>query len=291
MLRASSTTRPSSTTRQSAAIPRSTGMLLAERQRAVSGLLSGIGEHARLRPPQRSPLIGRAEYESERDTGERSVEPATTSPSQGYPWNFLAIPVFALQAKLEIGAVDDPLEHEADRVADQIMRMPDSKPLESTMLSSPSKVHRACAACEEDAEKTLHAKQDSASRPAPTPNIEAAVAALGSLGRPLSQATRDFFEPRFGHDFSEVRVHTDANAAASARTIGARAYTVDHNIVFAPGRYSPDTVAGRKAVSARADAHDTAIPIQPRDGVLAKSASRSSSIDFNRVETELFKPP
>src|SRR5271165_1488601 len=98
MLRASSTTGPSSTTRQSAAIPRSTGMLLAERQRAVSGLLSGIGEHARLRPPQRSPLIGRVEYESERDTGERSVEPATTSPSQGYPWNFLAIPVFALQA-------------------------------------------------------------------------------------------------------------------------------------------------------------------------------------------------
>lgn len=69
---------------------------------------------------------------------------------------------------------------------------------------------------------------------------------LRSPGYPLDVATRTFMEPRFGHDFSDVRVHTDAAAAESARQINALAYTVGRDIVFESGQYAPETLAGQK---------------------------------------------
>src|SRR5205823_763670 len=68
---------------------------------------------------------------------------------------------------------------------------------------------------------------------------------LRSGGRPLDAAPRAFLEQRFGHDFSHVRVHTDAKAADSARAVNAFAYTVGHDVVFGPGLYAPSTSAGR----------------------------------------------
>jgi len=67
---------------------------------------------------------------------------------------------------------------------------------------------------------------------------------LRSPGNPLDTATRAFFEPRFGYDFSHVRVHTDEQVAESARSINALAYTVGGNIVFGEGQYAPGTAAG-----------------------------------------------
>jgi hypothetical protein len=68
---------------------------------------------------------------------------------------------------------------------------------------------------------------------------------LRSPGQPLEAATRADMEPRFGHDFSRVRVHTDARAAESARAVNALAYTVGHNVAFAAGRYVPRAPSGR----------------------------------------------
>ena len=68
---------------------------------------------------------------------------------------------------------------------------------------------------------------------------------LRSSGQPLDAATRAFFEPRFGHDFSRVRVHTDATAAESASAVKARAYTAGQDIVFEAGRYSPHSSGGK----------------------------------------------
>ena len=67
---------------------------------------------------------------------------------------------------------------------------------------------------------------------------------LRSPGQPLDAATRAFMEPRFGQDFSKVRVHTDAKAAESAKAVQAQAYAVGRNMVFAPGMYAPTTVEG-----------------------------------------------
>jgi hypothetical protein len=67
---------------------------------------------------------------------------------------------------------------------------------------------------------------------------------LRSPGRPLDAATRAFMEPRFGHDFSRVRVRIDAKAAESARVLNALAYTVGPDVVFGAGQYAPHTKAG-----------------------------------------------
>jgi hypothetical protein len=68
---------------------------------------------------------------------------------------------------------------------------------------------------------------------------------LRSAGQPLDAQTRAFMEPRFGHDFSRVRVHTDARAAQSAQAVNALAYTLGRDIVFAAGHYSPRSSSGR----------------------------------------------
>lgn len=72
---------------------------------------------------------------------------------------------------------------------------------------------------------------------------------LRSPGRPLDTATRAFFEPRFGHDFSRVRVHMDAHSAESARAVNALAYAVGPNVVFAAGQYQPATPSGQRLLA------------------------------------------
>jgi hypothetical protein len=73
--------------------------------------------------------------------------------------------------------------------------------------------------------------------------------ALRSPGQPLDAETRAFMEPRFGHDFSRVRVHTDSVAAASARAVNALAYTVERDIVFAQRQYEPTTTLGQRLIA------------------------------------------
>jgi hypothetical protein len=148
-----------------------------------------------------------------------------------------------LQAKLVVGAVDDPLEHEADAVAAQVVRMPD--PGLGVSASSP-RISRKCAACEEtDKVQTKRADADVAVEEAPAAVDEV----LHSPGRSLDAAARSFLEPRFGRSFDQVRVHTDARAAESARSVGARAYTVGRDIVFAEGSYAPGSMAGRQRIA------------------------------------------
>jgi hypothetical protein len=72
---------------------------------------------------------------------------------------------------------------------------------------------------------------------------------LRAPGQPLDPATRAFMEPRFGHDFGAVRVHADARAAQSARSVNALAYTVGRNVVFGSGQYAPHTREGRSLMA------------------------------------------
>jgi hypothetical protein len=74
-------------------------------------------------------------------------------------------------------------------------------------------------------------------------------AVLAESGAPLDTATRGFMEARFGHDFSRVRVHTDARAAESAHAIHAAAYTVGNHLVFAAGAFQPSTTAGQRLLA------------------------------------------
>jgi hypothetical protein len=72
---------------------------------------------------------------------------------------------------------------------------------------------------------------------------------LRSSGQLLDPATRAFFEPRFGHDFSRVRVHTDTKAKESAQAVNALAYTVGRDLVFGAGSFAPATSAGRRLLA------------------------------------------
>jgi hypothetical protein len=72
---------------------------------------------------------------------------------------------------------------------------------------------------------------------------------LRSPGQPLDAAARAFFEPRFGHDFSQVRVHADGRAAESARAVNAFAYTVGRDVVFGAGQYGPHTHHGKRLLA------------------------------------------
>lgn len=72
---------------------------------------------------------------------------------------------------------------------------------------------------------------------------------LRSSGQPLDAPTRAFMESRFGHDFSQVRVHTDERAARSARAVHALAYTVGREVVFGAGQYAPERAAGRRLLA------------------------------------------
>jgi hypothetical protein len=159
-----------------------------------------------------------------------------------------AAPAPRLQARLAVGAVDDPLEREADAAADRVMRMVDPA------------LAPACAAVEETASlraRPAGAQLGKAGGEAPASVREA----LGAPGQPLDAQTRAFFEPRFGRDFSGVRVHRDAAAARSAEAVGALAYTVRNDLVFASGTFAPHTEAGRRLI-----AHELAHVIQQDAG-------------------------
>jgi hypothetical protein len=101
--------------------------------------------------------------------------------------------------------------------------------------------------CEGCRGKLLQRRSANAAEPTTVPPIVHEV--LRSPGQPLDAATRAFFEPRFGHDFSNVRVHTDAKAAESARAVNALAYTVGSEVVFGTGLYAPYATEGKELLA------------------------------------------
>src|SRR6266699_744890 len=103
--------------------------------------------------------------------------------------------------------------------------------------------------CEECRAKRLSLQRATAS-PSPTTSVPPIVHdVLNSPGQPLDARTRATMEPRFGHNFSNVRVHTDAKAAESAHVVNALAYTVGRDVVFGTGQYAPETSAGMKLMA------------------------------------------
>ena len=153
----------------------------------------------------------------------------------------------ALQAKLTVGAVDDPLEHEADAVADHVMRMPDPT---VGITSDPAVLRRKCAECEED-DGPLQRLAGGPGSASAAGDVAPPVVheAIRSGGAPLDPATHDFMQSRFGRDFSDVRIHADGAAAQSAAAVGARAYTVGRDVVFGAGQYQPQAESGRRLLA------------------------------------------
>lgn len=154
-----------------------------------------------------------------------------------------------LQAKLQIGQPNDIYEQEADRVAERVMRMPDP------VVQRKCQPGKKCPLEDEKMKGSVQLKTDN-----PTGMIASVpdnfISSLGP-GQPLDSATRAFFEPRFGQDFSGVKVHTGIQAADSAREVKARGYAIGSDVVFGAGEYAPDSFVGKQLI-----AHELAHVVQ-----------------------------
>jgi outer membrane protein OmpA-like peptidoglycan-associated protein len=146
-----------------------------------------------------------------------------------------------LQRKLAIGASNDPLEREADQVANQVMATPTHSTINSALL----RIQHYAGQATGQADMV----------PASVDRV------LASSGRPLEPVLRQDMEQRFGQDFSRVRVHSGAAAEQSARDVSAHAYTVGHNVVFGTGGDQLYTDAGRQLL-----AHELAHVVQQSHG-------------------------
>jgi hypothetical protein len=129
-------------------------------------------------------------------------------------WQFLATHPFAPQRKPVVNQRGDAYEREADRVADQVLRTPES---------------------------------DIAAREPPrAPGSPSGLESMPGGGRPLPGPVRTFFEPRLGRDLSAVRLHTGPDASEVAHALNAKAFTARQHIVFGAGQFAPATTEGKR---------------------------------------------
>jgi hypothetical protein len=147
-----------------------------------------------------------------------------------------------IQPKLMVGDVDDPLEREADRTADRVMRAAD---IAGPVSSLPSIRH------------------DESS-----PDVSGIVEqGLSGGGRPLANSVKAEMEPKFGLDLSGVRIHAGSPASRSAEQLSAKAYTIGPNIVFRAGGYAPGSAEGKRLL-----AHELTHVAQQGDAATLNSA-------------------
>ena len=189
-------------------------------------------------------------------SGQALIAPAgsirRSSTGSAFDHDFSQIPAITkfpapIQAKLKVGQPDDEYEREADRVAAQVMRSSEG--------------------------------QSSSSAGTKMPAIGAGRNSLqADGGKPLSDSERNFFEPRFGADFSRVRVHEGTAAAAAARSINARAFTLGNHVVLGAGEYSADTSAGKTLM-----AHELTHVVQ-QQGVSEQATIRRQQADVTAVD-------
>ena len=135
-----------------------------------------------------------------------------------------------VQAKLEMEQSRDVYEQEADRMADAVMRMPE-----------PGSIRLA--------EVIIQTKQSPGLGQEVALDLEARINHMSGKGLPLPEPVRAFFEQRFGYDFSQVRIHMDAQAVELARALNARAFTVGQDVVFGAGQYALGTTEGMRLLA------------------------------------------
>ena len=180
-----------------------------------------------------------------------------------------------LQCMLDIGSVNDPLEAEADAMADRVMRMPDT-PL----------VQRKCAGCEEEKEKlqrkplavsiTPFIQTKGAEGGTTSDAVASQISASKGGGSGMDKSTQSFMENRFGTDFSNVKIHTDNNAVQMSQELRAQAFTVGKDIYFNGGKYNPESKSGKQLL-----AHELTHTLQQSATIDRKIQRRWDSVGAN----------
>jgi hypothetical protein len=167
-----------------------------------------------------------------------------------------------IQAGQVVGPPQDVYEQKADRVADELMRA--SRPETSEASRRPTRIASPLtplASAQDGAPASGHLQASSAADAGGSaiPDVSGASDSMQGGGQPLTHAERSFFEPRLGVDLTEVRLHTNARAAQTARELNARAFTVGHDVAFGAGEYVRESPEGRRLL-----AHELAHVVQQR---------------------------
>ncbi|QEC78003.1 eCIS core domain-containing protein [Mucilaginibacter ginsenosidivorax] len=153
---------------------------------------------------------------------------------------------YPIQLKLSLGAVNDPLEHEADAMADKVMRMPETSFIQQ----------KASGSCNDYDDEHVRLKPLANQI---TPFIQAKGDGVGVVsdsvsnkikssmggGSTMDTGTRSFMENRFGTNFSDVKIHNNAESEQLNRSLNAKAFTVSNNIYFNSGQYAPESDSGK----------------------------------------------
>ncbi len=153
----------------------------------------------------------------------------------------------ALQSKTRVSTPSDAFERAADATAERVMGMAQPASEQGAPRPTTSTADHAGVSIRRDAQPGAAAPYDT----------DTAVHAATQGGVALPGAAAAFFAPRFGRDFSDVRVHSDGAANAGARAVHARAYTIGQDIVFGAGEFAPDTLHGQRLL-----AHELAHVVQ-----------------------------
>jgi hypothetical protein len=199
------------------------------------------------------------------------------------PIIFSRIPI---QAKLTIGQPNDKYEREADRMADRVMEMPESKM--GSISSGDDKIQRKCAECEKDEEEEKIQMKPLASQvtpfgqrplemvdegenmvqtkaeggvPAVAPSFQSRLNISEGGGSPLPKTTNQFMSNAFGTDFNHVRIHNDSGADQMNKDVHAKAFTHGSDIYFKSGQYSPESSEGKRLL-----AHELTHTLQQDNG-------------------------
>lgn len=163
--------------------------------------------------------------------------------------DFSRIPLYSaapvrLQLKLAQNVPGDIYEQEAEQVSERVTGASAAQAQHNTLNGESARPRS-----EHANHRHLQTKRASTNNMGVLSSTPIVNEVLSTPGQPLDPSTRAFMEPRFGHDFSQVRIHTDERAGESAQAVNALAYTVGRHIVFRGGNYSPETVAGKKLLA------------------------------------------
>ncbi|MCB9267671.1 MAG: DUF4157 domain-containing protein [Lewinellaceae bacterium] len=221
----------------------------------------------------RNASLGLAKQRHTRDrTQQKQAEghPANRS-SIGHHHDFSRIPIFSpsptrIQPKLKVNKPGDEYEREADRMADQVMRMGDVAA--GSAAPGLSGVQRKCAACEsggapcpkcaeEEGKGLVQTKAQGTGGAAVSPALAGQIQHARGGGQALDTGARSFMESRFGRDFSGIRIHADNQAAQMSRQLNAEAFTIGRDIYFNNGYFSPESSQGKQLL-----AHELAHAVQ-----------------------------
>jgi hypothetical protein len=241
-----------------------------------------MGERARvLAPKQAAAMLVHAPAAAPRaHAPERSG-----APRPSFAWH-------VLQPKLAVGAANDPYEREADRTADTVMAAHDAGPIAAVGVGASLArwVRRALGKAEppgrkdDDERKKVAQKESAGPGPSLVPDhVEASIDRMSAGGAPLPPALRAVFEPRFGFDFADVRVHAGAEAALAARALGARAFTVGDHVFFGAGEYRPTSPQGQRLI-----AHELTHTIQQKPGAVRAARALAPKLAAPKRAQRLF---